>query len=204
MKSHLRWYIAVVAAGVVALVATVVASASDNGSGPLPAAPATYQPGDQVWFEEPTVAGATLDAPITETPGDTASSPMAPPPPPRPWQPGDKVWTTEPPVTPQTFTAALTPLFAFPCERVPATGYISRNVYARTANNYNSNYWTWSAGSSSQAFHWYIITTGGTIKAHGESGGGSGSQSVSTDLHYWKVQNHGTTPQAWNVCPYLL
>lgn len=111
---------------------------------------------------------------------------------PRPWKPGDLVWTTSPPVVELRALGS-------GCQRVPATGYISPGVYAQTTSQY-STFWEWSAASAADPFHWYIFTGGGTLKAHGASGGGGGSRSVSANVHYWKVQNQGTVPQAWEVC----
>jgi len=135
----------------------------------------------------------------SEPPVSSTSSPLDPawitplPRPPRPWQPGDQVWTTEPPVT------ALVGPLSDGCTRVPASGYIGPGVYASTSAKY-SVFWTWSASSSGQPFHWYIYTATNVLKAHGYSSGGGGSQSVSANNHYWKVQNQGTVGQAWSVC----
>lgn len=119
----------------------------------------------------------------------TATASAGPPP---PWHPGDLVWTSPPPVTElQALSSG--------CQRVPATGYISPGVYAETSSQY-STFWDWSAASAADPFHWYIFTSGGTLKAHGASGGGGGSRSVSANVHYWKVQNQGSVPQAWSVC----
>ena len=110
------------------------------------------------------------------------------------WQPGDLVWSAEPPAGGGPAAPA-----SRGCERVPATGYIGSDVYARTAGHY-SNSWQWSAGSASQPFHWWVFTTGGTLKATGASGGEGGSTTISANNHYWKVRNDGSAPQAWNVC----
>ena len=113
----------------------------------------------------------------------------------RPWQAGDRVWTVQPPLVDLEFAALTTG-----CARVPASGYIGAQVYAQTASYY-TNHWDWTESSSHQAFHWYVFTNGGTLKAHGASPTGSGGNvNVTANYHYWKVQNQGTSPQAWNVC----
>lgn len=114
------------------------------------------------------------------------------PPPVASYQPGDQVWTTEPPAV------VLAPLGSG-CQRVPSTGYISDGVYAQTSGEY-SNYWSWSDASAVQPFHWYVFTSGGTLKANGSSPGTGGATTVPANVNYWKVQNQGSVPQAWNVC----
>lgn len=109
-----------------------------------------------------------------------------------PYRPGDKVWLRSPP-------PAEVGVLGSGCQRVPASGYIGQYVYAQTTAQY-SNYWSWSASSASQPFHWYVFTSGGVLKADGGSSGGGGSVTVPANIHYWKVQNLGSTPQAWNVC----
>jgi hypothetical protein len=113
---------------------------------------------------------------------------------PAPYQPGDKVWTSPVPL-------ALGPddLESTGCQRVPPTGYLGSGVYAESSRQY-STHWSWSNASAYQPFSWYVITSGGTIKAHGTSGGFGDSRTVTANIHYWKVQNNGSTPQAWNVC----
>jgi hypothetical protein len=84
------------------------------------------------------------------------------------------------------------------CERVPPSGNIGPGVYGQTGTHSSSS-WNWSGGSAGQSFHWYVITSGGTIKAHGP-GSGPGSVSVPAGTYYWKVQNQGSSPQSWNAC----
>ncbi len=110
----------------------------------------------------------------------------------RPYRPGDKIWLTTP--APPAIVA-----LSDGCQRVPATGYIGTNVYANSTAQY-ANYWSWSEASSAQAFYWYIKKTDNTTIAFDFSGGGGGSRSVAANVYYWKVQNQGAAPQAWNVC----
>jgi hypothetical protein len=112
----------------------------------------------------------------------------------RPYQPGDFVWTTSPPVAQLELQ-----VLSSGCQRVPASGYIGSGVYASSSSQY-SNFWSWGAASSGQPFHWYVKRTNGTNAANGSSSGGGGSASVGANTYYWKVQNQGSTPQAWNVC----
>lgn len=111
----------------------------------------------------------------------------------RPYQPGDLVWSTTPP------TAQSVGALATGCERVPATGYVSTNVYA-DSNAHYANFWQWGGASSGQPFNWYVKRTDNTTVASGSSSGGSGQSSVAANVLYWKVQNRGSSPQAWNVC----
>lgn len=134
------------------------------------------------------IAAFSVVVPAAASGGSTVVVPLAP----APWQPGDLVWTSDPPVTELS-------ALSNGCQRVPATGYIGSGVYARTTTEY-SVFWSWSAGSASQPFHWWIFNAAGTVKASGSSGGGGGSASVTAANHYWKVRNDGSTPQAWNVC----
>lgn len=110
----------------------------------------------------------------------------------RPYRPGDKVWLQAPPPAEVT-------LLATGCQRVPATGYIGTNVYADSTAQY-ANYWEWSSASSSQPFYWYIKRTDNTNADSGYSTGGGGSRLLAANVYYWKVQNKGSSPQAWNVC----
>lgn len=112
----------------------------------------------------------------------------------RPYQPGDRVWLTPPPPPAQSAG-----LFATGCERVPATGYIGTNVYA-DSNAHYANFWQWGGASSGQPFYWYVKRTDNTTVDNGSSSGGSGQSSVAANVLYWKVQNKGSSPQAWNVC----
>lgn len=114
------------------------------------------------------------------------------PPPVAPYRPGDQIWITEPPVV------VLAPLGSG-CQRLPSTGYIGSGVYAQTSSEY-SNYWNWSDASAVQPFHWYVFTSGGSLKANGPSPGTGGATMVPANSNYWKVQNQGSVPQAWNVC----
>lgn len=113
----------------------------------------------------------------------------------RPYQPGDKVWLSPPPVTELEATTAS----AGGCERVPSTGYIGTNVYADSVSQY-SNYWSWGGSSSGQPFYWYVKRNDNSNADSGYSSGGDGSSSIGANIYHWKVQNQGSTPQAWNVC----
>ena len=122
-------------------------------------------------------------------------APLAAVEPVRPYQPGDQVWLTSPPVT-QIGTTTAT---AGGCERVPSTGYIGTNVYADSSSQY-SNYWSWGSASSGQPFYWYVKRNDNSNADSGFSSGGGGSSSIGANIYHWKVQNQGSTPQAWNVC----
>lgn len=111
----------------------------------------------------------------------------------RPYRGGDLVWMSSPPVT-----QLVTPLSSG-CQRVPATGYIGTNVYADSTSEY-SNYWSWGSSSSGQPFYWYVKRSDESNAGNGYSTGGGGSSSVAANVYHWKVQNKGSTPQAWNVC----
>ncbi len=115
----------------------------------------------------------------------------------RPYQPGDKVWLTSPPVT--EFQMATATASAGDCQRVPSTGYIGTNVYADSVSAY-SNYWSWGGSSSGQPFYWYVKRNDNSNADSGYSNGGGGSSSIGANIYHWKVQNQGSTPQAWNVC----
>lgn len=108
----------------------------------------------------------------------------------RPYQPGDKVWWTTPPVGPTTRSL---------CERVPSSGYIGQGVFASSAAHFSTS-WNWSAASSGQPFTWYLKRPDESNADWGSSGGGGGSTSASANTYHWKVQNNGSTPQAWTVC----
>jgi hypothetical protein len=139
------------------------------------------------------LAAAVLSSgPAKAAPSSTARTWIEPV---RPYRHGDFVWTTSPPVT----LVETESLLSSGCQRVPASGYIGTGVYASSSSQY-SNYWSWGAASSRQPFHWYVKRTDGSNAANGSSSGGGGSASVSPSTHYWKVQNQGSTPQAWNVC----
>ena len=113
----------------------------------------------------------------------------------RPYQPGDKVWLTTPPVTELQITTSS----ASDCQRVPSTGYIGTNVYADSVSVY-SNYWSWGNASSEQPFYWYVKRNDNSNADSGYSNGGGGSSSIGANIYHWKVQNKGSSPQAWNVC----
>ncbi len=110
----------------------------------------------------------------------------------RPYQPGDIVWYDTPPA-PDGFAPDS------PCERVPSTGYIGQGVFASSGSHFSSN-WSWGAGSSGQAFTWYIKLPNEATADGGTSGGGGGNTTLSANTYHWKVQNNGGTPQAWTVC----
>ena len=131
------------------------------------------------------LAAVALTAPAA--PGSNGSvTPVAP------YRPGDQVWTSTPPVTDLTDSGT-------GCQRVPATGYLGHNVYAQASVKY-STYWSWSAASAAESFHWYVFTSGGALSANGGSSGGGGGAAVPANNNYWKVQNQGADPQAWSVC----
>jgi hypothetical protein len=111
----------------------------------------------------------------------------------RPYRSGDLVWMSSPPVA-----QLVTPLSSG-CQRVPATGYIGTNVYADSTSEY-SNYWSWGSASSGQPFYWYVKRSDESNASNGYSTGGGGSSSIAANVYHWKVQNKGSTPQAWNVC----
>lgn len=111
----------------------------------------------------------------------------------RPYQPGDLVWLTTPPRSGDVSTMATG------CERVPASGYIRTNVYA-DSNAHYANFWQWGAASSGQAYNWWVKRSDNSNWASGSSSGGAGQASGGANILYWKVQNKGATPQAWNVC----
>ena len=124
-----------------------------------------------------------------------------------PYQPGDYVWYSTPPASTTTGLSSfgvnsfggVSPM-ANGCQRVPSTGYISSGVYANSTAEY-ANDWTWSAGSSSEPFYWYIKKTDNSTYTNGySSGGGGDTGTIAANDYYWKVQNQGATPQAWNVC----
>lgn len=136
------------------------------------------------------LVGSVATSVLTSSARATSAAPG--PQPVRSFRAGDIVWMSTPP------TVVLAPM-GTGCQRVPATGYIGPNVYAQTTGQYSS-YWSWSASSSVEPFHWYVFTSGGALKANGASGGGGGSTLVPANINYWKTQNQGRTPQAWNVC----
>lgn len=151
------------------------------------------------------IVGFALAA-VLALPGSVAADPSltgrAEPPAPfmhlepvRPYQPGDLVWLIEPP------TIELSPLslLSSGCQRVPSSGYIGTGVYASSSSVY-SNYWSWGAASSGQPFYWYVKRNDDSDAASGYSGGGGGSSSIGANVYHWKVQNQGSTPQAWDVC----
>jgi hypothetical protein len=148
--------------------------------------------GSRRWFAFLTVAlllanGATGWATPSDSRGRTVTvSPE------RPYQPGDVVWHTAPP-TVDSFGPEAT------CERVPATGYIGQGVFASSGSHFSSS-WSWSGGSSSQAFTWYVKLPNEATADWGSSGGSGGSTTLSANTYHWKVQNNGGTPQAWTVC----
>jgi hypothetical protein len=109
----------------------------------------------------------------------------------KPYQPGDRVWTTSAPTG--TFVPDATG-----CQRVPGTGYLGTNAYANTASEY-ANHWDWSAGSAAQLYNWWLKHNDGTTARSGSTTSG-GSVDVGANIYYWRVQNKGATPQAWNVC----
>lgn len=111
----------------------------------------------------------------------------------RPYRAGDKIWWTTPPA------ASGVGALANGCQRVPATGYIGTNVYAESSAEY-ANFWEWSDSSSAQPFYWYLKRTNDTNADSGYSSGGGSSRTLAANVYYFKVQNKGSSPQAWNVC----
>jgi hypothetical protein len=126
-----------------------------------------------------TDAASRVEAAITVTPV-------------RPYRPGDKVWLQAPP-------AAEFGALATGCQRLPTTGYIGTNVYANSTAQY-ANYWEWSNSSSAQPFFWYIKRTDDSNADSGSSTGAGSSRTLGANVYYFKVQNKGSSPQAWNVC----
>ena len=112
----------------------------------------------------------------------------------RPYRPGDYVWTTTPPPP----SSSSFGMMDVGCDRVPATGYISTNVYADSGAHY-ANLWWWGAGSSGEEYYWYVKKTDGTTQTWGNTSDADSSP-VPANIYRWKVQNKGVTPQAWNVC----
>lgn len=112
----------------------------------------------------------------------------------RPYRPGDQVWLSAPPVA---HVSAISSTSG--CQRVPSTGYIGTNVYADSTSE-SANYWSWGSASSGQPFYWYVKRADNTNADSGYSAGGGGSSSITASTYHWKVQNKGSTPQAWNVC----
>jgi hypothetical protein len=108
----------------------------------------------------------------------------------RPYAPGDQVWASR---------APLAGTLATGCQRVPSTGYLGTNAYAQTTAEY-ANRWDWSSGSSFQSFAWWIKKTDGTTQASGTSAGAGSGITVAANIYYWRIQNRGGAPQAWNVC----
>ena len=104
---------------------------SEAASSGLPPAPATYQPGDQVWSNSDSVPPPGATIPFVAPDPDALQVILSPI---RPYRPGDKVWTSSDQV----------PAPAEPdangCQRVPSSGDIGYHVYASTTYEY-SNYW---------------------------------------------------------------
>ncbi|HEY6617710.1 MAG TPA: hypothetical protein VIZ32_24455 [Vicinamibacterales bacterium] len=112
----------------------------------------------------------------------------------RPYRSGDYVWKTSPPAP---ISGGATTMDVG-CDRVPANGYIGTNVYADSGAHY-ANYWYWGSGSSGEPYYWYVKKADGTTQSWGYTAS-AGSSSVPANVYRWKVQNQGSTPQAWNVC----
>jgi hypothetical protein len=85
------------------------------------------------------------------------------------------------------------------CQRVPATGYLTTGSATNSVAEY-ANHWEWSNGSSSQSFNWWVKKTDGTTVASGSSAGPGGATNPPANNYYWRVENLGGAPQAWNVC----
>jgi len=196
MKAGSRFRRIVVAVALVVAVVSALASAGSSAASastntsPTPVnAPAPYQPGDLVWTTSDSVPPPSASMPLL-----TALAPPVTVTPVVPYQPGDKVYTS----TSQVPAPALPD--ANGCQRVPSSGYIGSGVYASTSYEY-SNYWSWSASSSGEPFHWYIRRlSDDKIMYDGYSSGGGGDQYTTATSWRWQVQNQGTDPQAWNVC----
>jgi hypothetical protein len=180
----------VLLAVLVAPLTGAAATRSGTANSGLPAAPAAYQPGDEIWTDASSVPTLGVAVPFVAPDPAVVHVIFTPV---RAYQPGDRVWTS----------SAQVPAPAQPdangCQRVPSSGYIGYDVYAQTSTEY-SNYWYWSGGSSNESFSWYIKQSGGSIEAHGSSPGGGGSQTVGANNYYWQVQNTGSDAQAWNAC----
>lgn len=172
-----------------AAVAATLTLAGARAAGEKPPAPRPYQPGDVVWTASPPSSDGAL-----VTPEPAAPLPGPEPRPVRPYQPGDLVWSETPPAQ----LAASVP-DATGCQRVPASGYIGKGVFTQTTFEY-ANYWSWSDASSYQSFTWYVKKTDGTTQAYATSSGGGGAWNGGANIYQRKVQNHGSTPQAWTVC----
>ena len=134
-----------------------------------------------------TAAGGQADLAGSEQIATTTVTPV------RPYRAGDKVWLTAPPIGSGIGT------LANGCQRVPGTGYIGTNVYADSSAEY-ANFWRWSDSSSTQPFFWYLKRTDNSNADSGYSTGGGGSRTLAANVYYFKVQNKGSSPQAWNVC----
>jgi hypothetical protein len=109
-----------------------------------------------------------------------------------PYTPGAFVWYVAPP-------PALKARKLGSCDRVPASGFLGSGVYSQSGTHVSGS-WSWGASTHGEPFHWYIVTPGGTIVANARSEGAKGSSNVPSASYYWKVQNLGNDPQAWNVC----
>ncbi|HZT92558.1 MAG TPA: hypothetical protein VFA05_11015 [Gaiellaceae bacterium] len=181
-----------VAAGTAAALFGFAAAALAGDTTGIPAAPAPYQRGDQVWTTDQLPAPASSATEASDA-AAAAALPSASVTPVRPYQAGDQVWTTD----------ASVPSPAQPnangCQRVPASGYIGTTVYAATTDEYATS-WSWSASSSGEPFIWYIKHTDGSNQVYGSSSGYGDSVGVPGTVYYWEVQNKGSDPQAWNVC----
>jgi hypothetical protein len=87
------------------------------------------------------------------------------------------------------------------CGPVPASGNIGSGVYAQSSSR-SSTSWTWSGSASGGPYHWYVFNSSNVLLADGQVNNGSGSGTVvAPGVHYWKVQNQGTSPTHWDsVC----
>jgi hypothetical protein len=87
------------------------------------------------------------------------------------------------------------------CGPVPASGNIGPGVYAQSSSR-SSQSWSWGGSSIGQAYHWYVFNSSNVLLADGQVNNGSGGSTfVAPGVHYWKVQNQGTSPAHWdNVC----
>jgi hypothetical protein len=85
------------------------------------------------------------------------------------------------------------------CQRVPPSGYLTTGSFYNSVAEY-ANHWDWSNGSSSQGYNWWVKKPDGTTVASGSSSGPGGAANPAANNYYWRVENRGGTPQAWNVC----
>jgi hypothetical protein len=111
----------------------------------------------------------------------------------RPYQPGDQI------VTGSGKSPSGDSITATGCQRVPSSGYLATGSFANTTAEY-SNHWDWSNGSSSQPYSWWIKKTDGTTMLSGSPSSAGGTADLAANNYYFRIENRGAVPQAWNVC----